>query len=174
LDLRGVIIECKYSDGTEKLIYDVEKYITEVSSEFVDPNLTDGKAEFFVAAASQSGYVKFMCEGQTLNLVAKTYAETVTGIAEVRMEKTVFDASDTIKYGDILVFVAYDKLGNKLLSETEIMNNVRAFLGGVRLEENPTEGYLLPSAIASGENVLEFVYVLNGNEYSFEVAVTIN
>ena len=154
LDLRGVVIECKYSDGSIKKVYNAKDYLVSTSAHF------DSKGKIISVGTvedSNNGVVVFVYEGNTMELKTNTYRETVREISDVRLESTTLYIGNMIKYEDLLVFVKYEKLGDKLLTLDECNDNLIAYIEGVQLEAT-VDGFIIPSSFTAGPRSLVFEY----------------
>ena len=163
MDLRGVYFECEYSDGTKTKVFDIEQYITEASAHF--------NAEGYVVAPNNGpyGYVKFVYSGQEMMLRTKTYAYAFSKIESVQIERQEFVAGEEIDYGDLIVTVLDSNLGLKVLSISEMMESLKAYLDGTMLDSNAT-GFVIPAGTEDGTFALQFEFL---NLESSQISITV-
>lgn len=165
VDLRGLYIECRYSDGTHERIYDVDDYIKSYSAHF-DQNgviLQEGHISSY-----DNGVIYFEYEGNQVSLKANTYKMEVASIESVTLSKNNFVVGNVISYSDILVLVEFEKLGTKVLSIAEMQDNLICELEGVNLESN-TEGFIIPSSYTAGTRSLLFKYMFEGEAFEYSL-----
>jgi len=156
LDLRGVYIETIYSDGRVSREYDIEKYITNKSTQF--------NSSYKIIAASDMSYVEFTYNETVLRLTAKTFNYVVNGFSDVQLEKYTFSSGEKIYFSDLLIMISYGDLGNKVLSVNEIKSNIKITLGGSFLSTQ-ADGFIVTNGLATGPNELLFTYNYNGTNY---------
>ncbi len=166
IDFRGLFIDCEYSDGTTKRIYDVENYLVGTSEHFVDGKVMfEGKM-----FDGTNGYLEFVYDGITMRANTNTYAPEILRISDVQMEKLEFEANEIIKFADLLVFVEYhDNLGQRLLTDSDCKNYLTVTLDGVELSKS-TNGFVITDSISAGEHKLVFAFQ---NYLSAEITIEI-
>lgn len=162
LDLRGVYIECTYSNGKVVKVYDIDGYITGASEEF-DNN-------YKVVSAGDNGYVDFEYQGKAIRLSTVTHEYIQTALSIRIGQSNVFSVGNILTFNNILGFITYEGRGQRMMTDDEVksLNAVLEINNEEYAMTKTTTGFVIPY-----DNVGDAKILFTLGELSVEVDVVI-